>query len=196
MGQDHLNTALPASPWVQACLAQLHPKGAAPAGLRALDLACGAGRHACYLASLGYQVHAVDKALPDRAAWPANVHFEQMDLEQQAWPLAGQQYDLIVVTNYLHRPHFNSLLNNLKQSGSVLLYETFMLGNEQYGSPRSPAFLLKPDELIELTKPLHVLRFEQGFRGASSPAMIQRVMCISGPWSEIQSGATTLIQRD
>ena len=196
MGQDHLHAVLPVSPWVRSCLKQLHPDGMVPKGLRALDLACGSGRHARHLASIGYEVHAVDKAEPDRAGWPANIRFEQLDLEQDAWPLDGQQYDLIVVTNYLHRPHFHSLLNNLKQSGSVLLYETFMMGNEQFGSPRNPAFLLEPGELVELTKPLHVLRFEQGFRGEASPAMIQRVMCISGQWSEIQSGTTTLLQRD
>lgn len=196
MGQDHLNALLPVSPWVRNCLENLYPDGNVPKGLRALDLACGSGRHARHLASIGYQVHAVDKAEPDRADWPTSIHFEQLDLEQAAWPLLGQYYDLIVVTNYLHRPHFHSLLNNLKASGSVLLYETFMKGNERFGSPRNPAFLLEPGELIELTKPLHVLRFEQGFRGQSSPAMIQRVMCISGPWSEIQSGTTTLLQRD
>ncbi len=196
MSQDRLHSVPSVSPWVKSCLEQIHPEGKVPPGLRALDLACGSGRHARHLASIGYEVHAVDKAQPDQGVWSSAIHFEQMNLEQDTWPLEGLQYDLIVVTNYLYRPHFQSLLNNLKQTGSVLIYETFMLGNERYGSPRNPAFLLEPGELIALTQPLHVLRFEQGFRGETSPAMIQRVMCISGPWSEIQSGTTTLLQRD
>ena len=163
--------------------------------MRALDLACGGGRHALYLASLGYSVHAVDKNTPE-TAWPAHVQFQAMDLEQPDWPLAGQLYDLIVVTNYLYRPHFQSLLANLKPDGAVLVYETFMDGNAQFGSPRSPEFLLQPNELFSRMSSLNVLRFEQGLRSNPGPAMIQRAMGITGTWSEIQSGSITLTQRD
>lgn len=195
MTQAHANPAMAPSPWVRECLQSLHANEVVKPGMRALDLACGGGRHALYMASLGYTVHAVDKTRPE-TLWPANVQFEIMDLEQGTWPLAGQQYDLIVVTNYLHRPHFKNLLANLKSHGAVLVYETFMDGNAQFGSPRSPDFLLQPNELLSCMSSLNILRFEQGFRSIPGPAMIQRAMGITGTWSEIQSGSITLTQRD
>lgn len=179
------------STWVRSCIEGLLVAGAVKPGLRALDLACGGGRHALYLASLGYSVLAVDKNTPE-TEWPANVEFECLDLEQPEWPLAGQQYDLIVVTNYLHRPHFANLLANLKSEKAVLVYETFMDGNAQFGSPKNPSFLLQPGELLDRLSGLNVLRFEQGLRGTTSPAMIQRAMAITGAWSEIQSVTTIL----
>ncbi len=195
MSADHANPALAPSPWVRRCVEGLLGPDTVKPGSRALDLACGGGRHALYLASLGYNVHAVDKNSPE-TAWPANVQFEVMDLEQADWPLAGQQYDLIVVTNYLHRPHFKNLLANLRSENAVLIYETFMEGNAQFGSPRSPAFLLQPNELLSSMSSLNILRFEQGLRSMPAPAMIQRAMGITGAWSEIQSGTITLTQRD
>ena len=195
MVQHHSNPAMAPSPWVRTCVDSLAAAGAVKPGLRALDLACGGGRHALYLASLGYSVHAVDKNTPE-TEWPANVQFECMDLEQPDWPLTGQKYDLIVVTNYLHRPHFENLLANLKSEHAVLVYETFMDGNAKFGSPRSPDFLLQPGELLSRLSGLTILRFEQGLRGTTSPAMIQRAMGITGTWSEIQSGTITLTQRD
>lgn len=195
MTQSHINPALAPSPWVRECLQNLHAHCAVESGMRALDLACGGGRHALYLAGLGYSVHAVDKNTPE-TVWPENVQFQAMDLEQADWPLAEQQYDLIVVTNYLHRPHFKNLLGNLKSEGAVLVYETFMDGNAQFGSPRSPDFLLQPNELLSCMSSLNILRFEQGLRSIPGPAMIQRAMGITGTWSEIQSGSTTLTQRD
>jgi SAM-dependent methyltransferase len=163
--------------------------------LNALDLACGGGRHSRYLAEQGFKVHAVDKQMPPEPMGEG-IRFEQLDLEKsdtenpgadkQTWPLPPNAYDLIVVTNYLYRPTFNRLLDCLKQGG-VLVYETFMDGNAQFGSPKNPDFLLKAGELLELTKPLQVLAFEQGLRVEPSMAMIQRVMCIKGDWTEIQS---------
>lgn len=195
MLEHHANPAMAPSPWVRFCIESLCKTGVVKPGMRALDLACGGGRHALYLASLGYSVHAVDKNTPE-TVWPANVQFECLDLEQEHWPLAGQQYDLIVVTNYLHRQHFANLLQNLKSENAVLVYETFMDGNAQFGSPRSPEFLLQPGELLARMSSLNILRFEQGLRSVPSPAMIQRAMGITGAWSGIQSETITLTQRD
>ncbi|HEX4916771.1 MAG TPA: class I SAM-dependent methyltransferase [Limnobacter sp.] len=181
------------SPWVVQCVQQwLAGQPCGVAGLRALDLACGAGRHARWLAQKGFSVHAVDRQQPEPALHSSEADFELMDLEQEEWPLLGRQYDVIVVTNYLHRPHLPNLLNNLKSQGGLLVYETFMAGNAEFGSPRNPDFLLAPNELLQLCSNLQVLRFEQGLRTLPSPAMIQRGMFISGAWSEIQSGTKTL----
>ncbi|HEX5485987.1 MAG TPA: class I SAM-dependent methyltransferase [Limnobacter sp.] len=183
------------SPWVVRCvnewLAGRHARQ-----FHALDLACGSGRHASYLSNQGFQVDAVDIRAPELSALPADVRFEEMDLEAEGpWPLAGRQYDVVVVTNYLHRPRFPDLLKLLKPSGALLVYETFMDGNARFGSPRSPAFLLNSAELPELVKPLNLVRFEQGIRSVESPAMIQRAMAISGIWSEIQSQAIPLNEK-
>lgn len=197
MVSAHHDPSLKPSNWVVECVGHLsglyaaHPEGTA--ARRALDLACGAGRHALYLASLGYQVHAVDRQVPS-TQWPENVEFEVMDLEQAAWPLEGQQYDLIVVTNYLYRPHFKNLLGNLKGEQGVLVYETFMEGNARFGSPKNPDFLLRPGELLERLSDMNILRFQQGCRQVPSPAMIQRAMAITGPWTGIQSDTINLTQ--
>lgn len=204
MNLSAISSGLHANPepsgWVKVCVERLRQSsdqtrlgeastGEAPSVPRALDLACGGGRHARYLAAQGFEVHAVDKQLPPLDLGPG-VLFEQMDLElpgiEDNWPLPALAYDLVVVTNYLYRPTFGYVLASLKPQG-VLIYETFMDGNAQFGSPKNPDFLLRPGELLELTKPLQVLAFEQGMRVEPSRAMIQRVMCIKGDWTEIQS---------
>ncbi|MDX1668147.1 MAG: class I SAM-dependent methyltransferase [Limnobacter sp.] len=152
----------------------------------ALDLACGSGRHALYLAEQGYEVLAVDKNLSKGLDTFEQIEYAQMDLEAELWPLSGKTFDLIVVTNYLYRPYFDALLRCLKPGGA-LVYETFMQGNEEYGRPRNPDFLLRPGELLALCKDLSVLAFEQGLRAGGSPAMIQRIVAVLGDWSEIQS---------
>ncbi|HEX4842602.1 MAG TPA: methyltransferase domain-containing protein [Limnobacter sp.] len=181
------------SDWVVQCVQQwLEDQPHGPAKARVLDLACGAGRHAVWLAQLGFAVHAVDRQQPEQDLQALGVDFELMDLEQESWPLLGQQYDVIVVTNYLYRPHLPNLLDNLKSQGGLLVYETFMAGNAEFGSPRNPDFLLRPNELLQAFQGLNAMRFEQGLRLRPNPAMIQRGMFISGAWSEIQSGTKTL----
>jgi len=150
------------------------------AGGLVLDIACGAGRHARYLAGLGHRVEAVDRnpgALRELAG-VAGVTPRNADLELGPWPYSGQQFDAIVVTNYLHRPLFPHLLAALADDG-VLIYETFAAGNERYGRPRNPDFLLVPGELLELTRGrLRVVAFEDLQVEVPRPAMIQRLCAI------------------
>ena len=110
-----------------------------------LDVACGNGRHAHWFATRGHAVTAVDRAVLD--AIPTGVMFIQADIESGPWPFTGQAFDCVVVTNYLHRPHFPHLLATVKRGG-WLIYETFAVGNEKYGRPTRQDFLLKPGELI------------------------------------------------
>lgn len=148
-----------------------------PTGGQVLDLACGSGRHARLLAQLGYRVEAVDRnaeALAVLADIPG-IHTLQADLEGGAWPYYGRAFDGVVVTNYLFRP-LMPLLFNLLEEGGVLIYETFMSGNELLGKPANPAFLLRPGELLNLThKRFTVVAFEQGQVDAPHPAVIQRI---------------------
>ena len=140
-----------------------------------LDVACGSGRHARYLQSLGLQVTGVDR---DRTAIDALQailpgHWLQADLENAPWPLPGQQFDAVVVTHYLWRPLWPQILASVAPGG-LLLYETFAAGNEVYGKPSRPDFLLQPGELLRVCGHWHILAFEQGL--LSTPErMVQRI---------------------
>ena len=107
------------------------------------------------------------------------ARFVQADLEAgRAWPFQPGQFAGIVVTNYLHRPIFSELRASLAPDG-VLIYETFMLGNEKYGRPSNPAFLLRPGELLAAFADLQILAFEQGTLERPKPAVIQRLCAIA-----------------
>jgi SAM-dependent methyltransferase len=140
-----------------------------------LDVACGGGRHSKWFAQRGISVVAVDRA-------PQSIpgaRFVQADLEAgHAWPFPAARFSGIVVTNYLHRPLFAELRASLAPDG-VLIYETFMLGNERYGRPSNPSFLLRPGELLSAFADLRVLAFEQGRVAAPKPALIQRLCAIA-----------------
>ncbi|VVE05438.1 class I SAM-dependent methyltransferase [Pandoraea cepalis] len=150
-----------------------------PSGGRALDLACGQGRHARWLASRGMHVIAVDR---DEAALAtmsmlANVTTLTADLEGAPWPLAeGERFDAVIVTNYLHRPLFSRIAASVAPGG-VLIYETFARGNERYGKPSNPQFLLAPGELLDVAREagLRVAGFEDVTLAAPRAACVQRV---------------------
>ncbi|HQR69232.1 MAG TPA: class I SAM-dependent methyltransferase [Burkholderiaceae bacterium] len=163
-----------ASPWVMRFAARLAP------GSRVLDLACGHGRHARYLAGLGCRVTAVDvdPACGDSLASVRGVEFRCADLESGPWPFAGVSFDAIVVVHYLHRPLLPQLAAALAHGG-LLIYETFAQGNERYGRPRNPDFLLRPRELLDAFSSLRVLAFEDGCVAGMPPAMIQRIAAVA-----------------
>ena len=140
-----------------------------------LDVACGAGRHAIFFAERGLEVIAVDRE-PQQIP---GVRFVQADLEGAPWPFAGERFAAIVVTNYLHRPLLPVLQSALADEG-VLIYETFMVGNERYGRPSNPAFLLKRGELLAAFRELEPIAFEQGAVERPKPAMIQRLCARRG----------------
>jgi len=136
-----------------------------------LDLACGEGRHARLFLERGLKVVAVDrepKQIP-------GARFVLADLEGgNPWPLPGETFEGVVVTNYLHRPLFSRILESLKPGG-ILIYETFMAGNERFGKPSNPEFLLQPGELLRAFSRLQVLGFEEGELRFPKPSMIQRL---------------------
>ena len=151
-----------------------------PAGGRVLDLAAGGGRHARLFLERGHPVVAADRdvtGLADLAARPG-CEVVETDLEDGGpWRLGGA-FAGIVVTNYLHRPLLPELIAALRPGG-VLIYETFMLGNERFGNPSNAAFLLQPNELIDAFAPaLRIVAFEQGEVASPRPACIQRIACV------------------
>jgi len=156
---------LPASAWV-ARWAPLVARGPV------LDVACGSGRHCRIFLEKNLKVVAVDR---EAQALPEGVAFVKADLEDgRPWPFAGQRFGAIVVTNYLYRPLLPVIAASLEQGG-IVIYETFMLGNENYGRPSNPDFLLRPGELLQAFKELSVIAFEQGYDAKPKPAMVQRL---------------------
>lgn len=167
---------LDAMPWVTRWLAPL------ARGASVLDLACGQGRHSLLAADAGHQVLAVDRsgeALAALADQSALIETLLCDLEGAPWPFVGRQFDAIVVTNYLFRKRL-SLLPALLAPGGRLIYATFGLGNERYGRPANPDFLLAPGELIRLAQRcgLAVAGFESGYTSTPKPAVIERICAL------------------
>jgi len=143
-----------------------------------LDLAAGGGRHTSLLRARGFTVVAADRdteALRRRFADDPGVEIVAVDLEDGgSWRL-GRGFDGIVVTNYFYRPLFPAMIDALAARGAVL-YETFMMGNERFGRPSNPDFLLRPGELLDaFGGALTVVAFEQGIVDQPRPAAIQRI---------------------
>ena len=140
-----------------------------PRGGRVLDVACGKGRHAVWMAGRGFDVHAIDRnpdaidALTKMARRSQlEIRASVIDLETDPPPDLGEsEYDVVLGFNYLHRPLMPVLRRALKPGGRVF-YETFTIRQADRGHPRNPAFLLRDGELAQLLAPLAVLRSREG----------------------------------
>ena len=163
----HLETA--PSAWVERWASWIRPGGAV------LDVAAGAGRHARFLARLGFEVDAVDRDAALFGAAVPGVILREADIEAGPWPYAGRAFDAVVVTNYLYRPLMPVLVESIA-AGGLLIYETFARGNERFGKPSNPAYLLEPGELIEAVRGrLRVIAYEDLVVDRPRPAAVQRI---------------------
>jgi SAM-dependent methyltransferase len=145
------------SPWV-ARFADRVPQGG-----RVLDVAAGGGRHTRFFLGRGHPVTVVDRdtsGVKDLHDDPG-VEILEFDLEVGApWPFPGRAFEGVVVTNYLWRPILPDIVASVAPGG-VLIYETFARGQEQFGHPHNPDFLLKPGELLEAVRgELRVVAYE------------------------------------
>lgn len=151
-----------------------------------LDVASGNGRHARYLVSQGHEVTAVDRdisALSDIR--DSRLTSIQADLEiGGARPFGDRRFAAVVVTNYLFRPLFDPIMRALEPSG-ILIYETFAQGNERFGHPRNPNFLLQPGELLDVASrgDLRVIAYEDLEVAEPRRARVQRLCAVSSPYS-------------
>lgn len=157
-----------------------------------LDLACGGGRHTRLLLDAGFDVWSLDKSaflLAPLRVLGARCFEHDLEAERvsvnmgpnEHWPFEASMFAAIVVTNYLHRALLPSLTTSLKDGG-VLIYETFAVGNEVYGSPKNPNFLLRPGELIDYYlsqttqgRKNHCIAYEHGYIAQPRPAVVQRI---------------------
>jgi SAM-dependent methyltransferase len=159
------------SPWVVRWAPLIAPRGSV------LDLACGSGRHLRWLAGQGFRVTGVDRNASALASLQAIGRTMVADLENGPWPLAGERFDAVVVTNYLWRPLWPMLQSSLADGG-VLICETFARGNEAFGKPSNPDFLLRAGELLEACRGLHVVAYEDGVLDAP-PRRVQRIAAVN-----------------
>lgn len=140
-----------------------------------LDIACGSGRHMQYLNQLGCSVTGVDR---DENALQSAAHFGKVllaDIENQAWPEAlNKKFQVVIVFNYLYRPLMQQIENCVAEGG-FLIYETFALGNEAFGRPKNPDFLLKPEELLTQFSHLSPIAYESG-RLLNPERIVQRAV--------------------
>jgi SAM-dependent methyltransferase len=153
-----------------------------PEGAPVLDLACGGGRHTRLFAEAGHPVTAIDvdlSRLGDLAGYPG-VELIVADLEGgDPFPLAGRTFGGVVVTNYLHRPLLEDLVAAVAPGG-VLIYETFVEGNEGLGGRvTNPDFLLHHGELLDLARGrLRVVAYEDVVVAEPKPAAVQRICAV------------------
>jgi SAM-dependent methyltransferase len=150
----------------------------APPGSPVLDVACGGGRHSRLFLDRGHPVVAVDRDTSGVADLRDDPRIEivEVDLEAGApFPFLGREFGAVVVTNYLHRPILPALVGVVDRGG-VLVYETFARGNERFGKPQNPDFLLQPGELLEAVRgALRVVAYEDLVVDAPAPAAVQRI---------------------
>jgi len=177
-----------------------------PPAAQVLDVACGHGRHVHWLAGAGHRVTAIDRDAALLAPLASLATTLASDLEADPWPLPGQCFDAVIVTNYLWRALFPSLKGAVAPGG-LLIYETFAQAHAALGRPRRPEFLLRPGELIDVlrdsrtsvasalspSEEWHVIAFEEGrlpARGDVPQREVQRIIARRGDAS--RAGADLL----
>jgi len=151
---------------------ELLPKG------RALDLAMGNGRNAIYLAKVGFEVEGVDispeaisAALESAEEAGVMIKVQVADLEK-AFHIKGDTYDVIICFNYLQRSLIPEMKNGLRRGG-MIVYETYIVDQAQFGKPKNPDYLLKHNELLEMFHEFRCLRYREGvFEGPVAIASI------------------------
>jgi SAM-dependent methyltransferase len=149
-------------------------------GAAILDLASGRGRHARWFLARGHPVTAVDRDVSGLEELRGQPQLELIDadLEGGPWPLPGRRFGAVIVTNYLWRPLFPPILDSVDEGG-VLLYDTFARGNEAYGRPSNPDFLLEAGELIDVVRGrLQIVAYEHGHIERPRPAVRQRICAV------------------
>ena len=149
--------------------AELFPPGrrAGPkAGPKALDLACGAGRNAVYLAERGWDVTACDismeglrKAQILAGERGIRLHLFCQDLQTVQLPV--ERFDLVLCFFYLQRELFPQIRAALRPGGFVV-YKTYTTDQLRFpGRPRHPLHLLRPQELLEVFRDFRVLTYQE-----------------------------------
>ncbi len=155
---------------------------------RALDMACGAGRNALYLAAAGYQVDAMDISAVALARGAARavelgVEVNWINVDLDTAELSPDSYDLVVVARYVNRGITDALMASLREGGH-LVYEQHFFTDREVDGPRSQSFRLRPNELLEMFRDLRVLYYREGLktdRDGRTMALAQLIACKGSP---------------
>ncbi len=155
-----------------------------PAEGDALDLACGRGGNALYLAARGFAAHAWDispvavKALSERARRNGlPLVAQQRDVSTQ--PPEPESFDIIVVSRFLDRAIAPAICSALRQHG-LLFYQTFIRDKVSDTGPNNPAYLLEANELLQLFRPLRLIYYrEEGTTGDTGKGFRNEAMLIA-----------------
>ena len=170
---DHRRTWEP-SDWVARFYPGIKHEG------RVLDVACGTGRHFPLGLSSGKRLVGIDRDISQASPYSQapNLQLIEADLEHGGpFPLRGEVFDGVIVTNYLWRPLLPDIVAAVAPDG-VLIYETFAIGHEQFGKPSNPDFLLQPGELLQaVAGRLRVVVFEH-VRLARPERIVQRIAAV------------------
>jgi SAM-dependent methyltransferase len=150
-----------------------------PSGATVLDVACGGGRHLRWFEQRGCSVTGVDRDAAAVEPLRDVAEIVVADLEGGPWPLPGRRFGAVVVTNYLWRALLPTIVASVADGG-VLIYETFAVGNATVGKPANPDFLLRPGELIDASRGLRVIGYEDGFLAAPD-RFVQRIAAVREP---------------
>jgi SAM-dependent methyltransferase len=167
------------------CAALGKQEGDASAKGRALDVACGDGRHALLLARSGFVVDAIDRAATalqraQRAAHDEHLALRLVRADLEDFPLPRERYDVAVNVRYLQRSLIPALKRCLRPGG-VLAFETFIVDQAALGHPTNPAFLLARGELRAAFDDFDLISYAEGrFESESGSAFLAR-LCARRP---------------
>ena len=158
------------SDWIKYCLRKIPNKKG-----MALDLACGTGRHSIYLSNYDYHVLAVDINQESLNCFNNKLITKKIkDIENlKNWPLEKKKFDIIVVTNFLNRTIFPSIIKSINKNG-YLVYETFSEGQQNIGKPSNPNYILQRRELMSLCAKLKLITYEEIY---TENSIKQRIFC-------------------
>jgi tellurite methyltransferase len=156
---EHIKMADPSAFLVENI--SLLPKG------KVLDLAMGGGRNAVYLSRMGFEVEGVDVSREavesaKMLAYSQGIKFNAcvVDMEQ-GYKIPPEEYDVIICFNYLQRSLMPDIRHGVKRGG-VVVYETYIVDQAQYGKPRNPDHLLMHNELLDIFRDFRCLRYREG----------------------------------
>ena len=155
---------------------EILPKG------HVLDVAMGNGRNAICLANVGFEVEGVDispeavnAALESAEKFGVVIRAQVADLEK-GFHIEVEAYDVIICFNYLQRSLIPQIKDGLRPAGMVV-YETFIVDQAQFGKPHNPAYLLKHNELLDMFREFRCLRYREGIiekRKAVASIIVQK----------------------
>jgi 2-polyprenyl-3-methyl-5-hydroxy-6-metoxy-1,4-benzoquinol methylase len=145
---------------------------------RVLDIAMGTGRNAIYLSKMGFEVEGIDispeaitLAIESAEEVGVTIKAQVADLKKDFHIKVGA-YDVIICFNYLQRSLATEMKNGLRRGG-MIVYETYIIDQAQFGKPKNPDYLLKHNELLNMFREFRCLRYREGvFEGPRAIASI------------------------